>query len=103
LLSEGREPVIAEFYFAALDELPCARVVGALLDREVDVADGDLVCDFVVENCLEGAYYLKVYHVSRAPCAFSPVACWSLVVMKAQWYTYDYTANVEENRLWRLG
>lgn len=27
--------------------------MGAFLDRVVDVADGNLVFDFVVENCLE--------------------------------------------------
>jgi len=56
---ERCEPVIIKLDFAALNELPCARVVGALLDREVDVADRYLIFDFVVEDRLEGAYDLN--------------------------------------------
>lgn len=48
LLLEGCEPGVVELDFAPLDELPCARVVRAFLDREVDVADGDLVFELVV-------------------------------------------------------
>lgn len=48
------EPAVVEFSFAALDELPCAGVVRAFLDGEVYVADGYVVFDFVVEDCLEG-------------------------------------------------
>jgi hypothetical protein len=33
--------------------------VWSFLDRVVDVSDGDLVLDFVVEDGLEGAYDLR--------------------------------------------
>ena len=57
--AECVEPGIVEFGLAALDELPCAGRVGTLLDREVDVADRDVVLEFVVKDCLEGAYDLE--------------------------------------------
>jgi hypothetical protein len=59
LLLERGEPVVVELDLAALNELPCAGIVRPFLDRVVDVSDGDLVLDFVVEDGLEGAYDLQ--------------------------------------------
>lgn len=53
LLPEGCEPVVVQLDFSAFDELPCASVVGAFLDRVVYVADGDLILCFVVKDSLE--------------------------------------------------
>lgn len=54
LLLEGSEPRVVEGRVAALEALPGAGVGGALLDSEVDVADGDGMLFFVVEDGLEG-------------------------------------------------
>ena len=61
MLLERGEPVIVELDLAAFDELPCACIVWALLDRVVDVADRDLVLDFVIEDRLKRAYDLRWY------------------------------------------
>jgi hypothetical protein len=58
LLLEGREPVVVELDFAALNQLPCTGIVWTLLDRVVDVADWNLVFELVVENRLERTYDL---------------------------------------------
>lgn len=54
LLAELLEPRVIQFHFAPLNQLPCARVVRALLDRKVDPADGDAIFALVVEDRLEG-------------------------------------------------
>lgn len=58
LLAEGFEPLIVKLALAALDELPCACVMRALLNSEVYVADGNTVFDLIVEDRLEGGYDL---------------------------------------------
>jgi len=57
LLAEPREEVVVQWNFAALKPLPCA-VVRAARNREVDVARGDIVREFVVQDCLQGGDYL---------------------------------------------
>ena len=59
-MPERGEPVVIEFDFAALDELPCACIVRPFLDRVVYVADRNLVRDFIIKYRLEGTYYLKM-------------------------------------------
>ena len=95
---EGREPRIVERGFAALDELPRARVVRPLLDRVVDVADGYAVLELVVEDGLEGGKDLgaRVSSVS--------VVLWRLGFQlgrreKGTW-TYHHAAHVEEDSFW---
>ena len=61
LLSKPRKPLIVEFAFAALDELPCASIVRTFLDSEVDVADGDVILALVVKDGLERGYDLQIY------------------------------------------
>ena len=51
---EGGEPGGVEGDGAALEELPGACCAGAGLDGGVDVAGGDAVFEFVVEDGLEG-------------------------------------------------
>lgn len=58
---EGCEPGVVEDGFPALDELPCAGVVGAFLDGVVDPAYGDVVLELVVEDGLEGRYDLGAF------------------------------------------
>jgi hypothetical protein len=57
--AEGVEPGVVEGSLAALDELPCAAVVGAFLDGEVYPAGGDVVFALIVEDGLEGANDLR--------------------------------------------
>ena len=60
LLLKRGEPRVVELDFAPLNELPCACIVGSFLDRKVDVANGDFILDFVVEDCLERADDLEL-------------------------------------------
>ena len=71
LLLESLEPRVVELDLAALNELPRARVVRALLDGEVDPSDRDLILDLVVEYGLERRYDLWEEKVSERKCTYS--------------------------------
>jgi hypothetical protein len=61
LFFERGEPVVVELDFAAFNELPCACVVRAFLDGEVDISNWNIVLDFVVKDGLKWTYDLPCY------------------------------------------
>jgi hypothetical protein len=53
-LKRGK-PGVVELDLAALEQLPCASIVGAFLNCEVDVTNRNIVFCLVVEDCLKRA------------------------------------------------
>jgi hypothetical protein len=50
---ERGEPVLVQLDFAALDQLPCADIVGTLLDRVINVTGGYPGLGLIVQDSLE--------------------------------------------------
>lgn len=78
MLLERYEPGVIEFDLAPFNQLPCACVVGSFLNRIVDIADWDLVLDFVVKNRLERADNLRQVETLAYTFVVNENDCWPL-------------------------
>jgi hypothetical protein len=65
---ERGKPGVVELDLTALEQLPCASVVGAFLDGEIDVTNGNPILRFIVENCLERADDLLHVSIGMGAC-----------------------------------
>ena len=90
LRSEGREPRVVEGRLPALNELPCARGGGSLLDGVVDVTNWNPILDLVVENGLKRGEDLKKAVVSQL-----------ISDPSKPLETHHHTAHVEKYGFWR--